>query len=189
MDGAMKPLWLPAWKRDKVWSDRFGSYVRGLLGQQFFKPAADWQDQREATDFDFVLTMSRITVACRLRTIGYLARFPYDVTVRATRPSGTPTELDKILAGFASHMLYGFGDDTGDRPRIPRWIILSMDAFRLAYPELTSVKQANSDGSSDFLAFDARELADANCIYAHSTGYFNVAEQLKFAMDGERARP
>lgn len=157
------------WKQDKAWSDQYSRYVRAILGQEFIVPADDFSDAHRATDFDMVFKMRSLTFACRIRREYYAEKYPFDVTLRSVRPNGNKTELEKVLSGFGDFMFYGFA---GEVPRIPRWIVLNLEQFRMSWPLMNPSREGNHDGSSQFVALNTNDLRDLGCVYSTSKNYW-----------------
>ncbi len=151
------------WERDKHWSDQFIPEIKRVLGEFLICEAPAIEDRERGTDL-IVMTMAAIQIACRIRkTDPYFLRYPNEFTVRAVRGSGNKTELAKFIEGFGHFMFYGFGASDG---RLTSWMIGNLNVFRLWFnSELArncgkppGVLKKNSDGSSDFYAFDVRAL-------------------------------
>lgn len=110
------------------WADQFHSDVREILGAlsheaQSVQVASQAKDTMQATDY-VIQTISG-DIACRLRR---LAQCPHlDFTIRASRPSGTETELAKILSGFARFYLYGWVEI---KPELRKWMFVDLDILR-----------------------------------------------------------
>lgn len=150
------------WERDKQRADIFMPRIKSILGRLFIGDAPVMEDQEQATDL-MVFHLAPLTIACRMREIEYLAKYPNDVTIRFSRPSGTKTEYDKIVDGWADYFFYGFGDfNTG---RIHAYKVIGLKPFRAALlrNQVHWAIRDNYDGSSKFMAIDARTLPD-ECI-------------------------
>ena len=162
------------WRPDKAWSDRYLPEVRAILGQVLLRPSPEEVDQRENADL-VVLTLKDVKVAVRVRRARFVARYPYDVTIRSSRPSGVATELDKIIDHFATHMFYGFADGAGT---LVRWVVLDLNRVRAGWIRHESFRQAlcqqfNRDGSSAFCSLDMRHPYARECVVACSPGYYD----------------
>ena len=149
------------WKQDKLWSDCYMPQIRQIVGPVLLEPASDELDQKEATDL-VILKARDLRIACRVRRPGYADAYPFDFTIRANRPSGQATELEKIMSGFADLCFYGHANEQG---LIHRHLLLDLDVFREAmtldpYPhQFIRVKyQRNFDQSSGFHAYDVRSF-------------------------------
>jgi hypothetical protein len=160
-----------SWVVDKRWSDQYSRYIRAVLGQEFITPSSDFRDMHEACDFDMVFEMRSLKFACRLRRSGYAKGFPFDVTLRYSRPNGTETEWAKVIdKGFADYMFYGFADP--EPPRVSRWIIVNLELLRFAHDLIPFKDMFNYDNSSDFRVLSAHDLRSAGCVKAVSAGYW-----------------
>lgn len=148
-----------SWQQDKNAADRFMPEARRVLAELFIRPADLHADLHEATDLK-VFTIAPLTVAWRHRSADYLYRFPFDVTIRTSRPSGAKTEFAKILEGWGDFFLYSFGSIGA--PHFLAYRILSLAALRAQVavgPPLRSRDLVNCDGSSGFRAYDTRAFA------------------------------
>ncbi len=142
-----------SFETDKAWSDQFVPAIRAVLSTALVAKAnveiADFEtDTKQATDF-VVLRSENYQVACRIRnSFKYMARFNYEFTVRNSRPSGTETEMSKIRSGWASHMLYGYGDP--ETRELVAWWLLDLDVFRRDIDGLLQrqYRQDNKDGTT-----------------------------------------
>jgi hypothetical protein len=113
-----------------------------------------------------VLGFRDIRVACRVRSFEYVRRYPNDIAIRSERPNGVRTELAKIVMGWGTHLLYGFGAETGDD--LCAWVLGDLDVFRLWLHDqiilhqggVPGVERRSPDGSSTFRAFDLAELPE-----------------------------
>lgn len=162
---------------------RFIRPMQRILGCEFISVASREMDMQENTDlviFGAQELGRGITIAARVREWSF-AEGPYrfDVTLRASRPSGAKTELDKVLDGWGDFMLYGFGREADGRVGIPRWTIVDLGALRRAidaderwFKSWAERLIPNADRSSRFVAIDARELHERRCLKSWSEGYF-----------------
>lgn len=94
------------------------------LGPILGKEASVEQDTKEATDIVF----PNKRVAFRTRRAQFFARYPNEFTIRYSRPSGVPTEYDKIMNGHGDWMFYAFANESGDG--FLGWHIIDLHAFR-----------------------------------------------------------
>lgn len=155
-----------SWKKDKLAADVFMPTIKAIMGRAFVVEGSIKEDQEQATDLR-VLRLNPITMAVRMRRKHYIEKYPDDVTIRASRPSGVPTEWDKIMSGWASHFFYGFGDfDTG---KLISYAILDLELLRVQYcrdpKSIKSSNLPNQDGSSGFRAIKLSSLDDG--VIAH----------------------
>lgn len=137
---------------DFAWGERYLDDIRRHLMPTAPLPV----DRREATDLMVLELAAGGRVACRMRRPRALAEYPHDVTIRLSRPSGSKTELEKILEGFGDWYFYGFAHPSRDV--VAAYRVLDLEAFRAAYRSgrVRYRDKRNGDGSSDFRAFDTR---------------------------------
>ena len=164
------------WQKDKEDSDAFLPEIKRILGEHLISEAPFEEDAERNTDL-IVLRLEAIRIACRIRSHEYLKNYSDEFTIRAGRPSGTKTELTKIIEGWGDYFFYGFASE--DRSRLVQWILGDLRAFRLYYNrclykgERPGKSKNNIDGSSDFLAFRHRDIPDF--VIAHSTKHEMIA--------------
>ena len=148
-----------SWQSDKRWSDRFipelVDIVRQNLPVQIIRPGTFQEDAMEASDL-VVLRFDSLRVACRVRRAEYVNRYMDEFTVRAGRPSGTPTELAKVMSGWGGLFIYAFAAPEGQN--LTCWHLIDLSELRLSIhrtPDLLTdkYKQKNTDGSSWFYAW------------------------------------
>lgn len=151
-----------AWEADKRWSDIFLPEIKRIIGETFIVEPPKEEDEERNTDL-IVLKFDSIRIACRIRKNEYYKRYPDDFTIRAGRPSGTKTELTKIIEGWGDYLFYGFSDEY--EKTLSGWKIIDLNAFRLFFNryiarhkgEIPGHKKHNTDGSSYFLTFDTKK--------------------------------
>ena len=164
------------WKRDKKWSDAFLPEIKKILGLYLIGEPPIEEDQQRNTDL-MVLNMSAVRVGCRIRKHSYLASYADEFTIRAGRPSGTKTELTKIIEGWGDFFFYGFCDE--EESALAAWMLGDLNVFRLFLArsfrrgEEPWVNKKNLDGSSSFMAFKISSLPEE----------FVVAQKLFSATD------
>jgi hypothetical protein len=164
--------------RSKADADRYVPDIKRVLADVFIVAAPIERDMRENTDL-VVLTVAPHTVACRVRTADkFLAKYPYDVTFRALRPSGAETELAKVEAGWGDYMFYGFGRGT----EVVRWVLLDLDELRRQmilepdwYRTWSRLRQPNHDGSSAFCCLPVASPVGRRTVLRSSPGFFDAA--------------
>lgn len=164
---------------DRGWSDRFIPAITQIVGPRLLVPAPPEIDGRTATDL-LVWQARDLAIAARVRRPGYAVRYGTQFTLRARRANGRPTELAKIMAGFADWLFYGHAAPVPAGGVVPpsadafaRWMIIDLDVFRRQYrvsltpdfawlhggstglPGLVVGQQDNTDQETQFLAFDA----------------------------------
>ena len=124
-------------RRDFNYSARFVDHAMDILGRvlQRGRVATEREDLKQATDF---VLMPFNGGAAALRVRRHWARlYAGEITIRAHRPSGTETEVDKILEGHGDYMVYGWGIWNG-RDRMCSWAVIDLDRLRLRLPALLS---------------------------------------------------
>lgn len=154
---------LANWETDKKWSDRFLPEIKKILGLHLIGEPPMEEDCERNTDL-MVLKMDPVRIACRIRKCKYYDKYPNDITIRCSRPSGTKTELAKIIEGWGDYFFYGFCD-SGECFLID-WRLCDLKAFRLWFNgyivknkgTIPGVLKNNGDGSSDFRAFDSTKI-------------------------------
>jgi hypothetical protein len=135
--------------------------VKMICGAHLIAESNFDEDAQHNTDLH-VLTLEPVRIAVRIRQHKYLERYPDEITIRAGRPSGTDTELAKLIAGWGRFIFYGFASQ--DETHLAAWTLGDLNVFRLWFMrELTKgtipgKEQSNRDGSSTFRAFNITEL-------------------------------
>ena len=154
-----------SWQDDKRWSDRFLHEIKGIIGQAFITEPPIEEDAERNTDL-IVLKFDSIRIACRVRKNSYLGKYGNEFTIRAGRPSGIKTELTKIVEGWGDYLFYGFSD--AEEVYLAAWKIIDLNAFRLWFNReivknkggIPGYDKNNTDGSSNFLAYDTRKCPE-----------------------------
>jgi hypothetical protein len=110
-----------------------------------------------------VLNLQAYRIGVRIRSFYYLSRYGPEFTIRSARPNGTPTELQKILAGWGDYFFYGFLNKTGKT--LERWFLGDLSVFRRWYANQVSDGNTspgdqipNEDGSSHFCVFGISQI-------------------------------
>ncbi|MFZ3046509.1 MAG: hypothetical protein WA151_11385 [Desulfatirhabdiaceae bacterium] len=168
------------YQRDREYADRFILKMSAYLGMCFFKEAPAKEDMEHNTDL-VVLNMGALRIACRLRKFGMLARYGDEFTIRASRPSGIKTELDKVMAGWGDYFFYGFANEHDTD--IAKWTVIDLTAFRswchgyiVAHSgEFPGEFKNNADGSSGFRAFCFADLP-ADVVFRSSVDFLTQEE-------------
>ncbi len=143
------------WEQQKAWSDRFLPEIKAILGQHLIGEPPVAEDTERNTDL-MVLRMEAVRIGCRIRKIGYLRHYGDEFTIRAELPTGTKTELAKIIEGWGDYFFYGFADSY--ETHLIKWTLADMRVFRGAYsrmiasPSASIALKKNADGSK-FAAF------------------------------------
>lgn len=154
------------WQQDKGWADSYLSEIEAIIthvaGKMIsLRIASPRQDREQATDY--VAIVSEGEIACRLRRSTQWR----DFTLRLSRPSGAPTEVEKILSGWGRWYLYGW---TSGR-HIDEWIFVDLDLVRRNHHIIEgATRMRNHDGSSDFVAIPIHRLAAIEALLYHEWG-------------------
>jgi len=151
------------WKENKRWSDKFLPLIKRILGEILIGEPPVMDDQERNTDL-MVLKLDAVRIACRIRKHEYLEKYGDQFTIRATLPSGTKTELTKIIEGWGDYFFYGFSNE--DETRLERWILGDLKAFRIWFVRgiknnkgiCPGISLNNNDNSSRFLAFEYKDI-------------------------------
>lgn len=164
----------PSVERDFTWQSQFVPPMKRIVGEYLIGEAPADEDRDHNTDL-IVLRLEAIRVACRVRQHKYLERYGDEFTVRTARPSGSDTELSKLLAGWGDYVLYGFA--TEDSEGLAAWVLGDLSVFRLWHHrrlavdgQAPGVTQNNGDGSSTFRAYRIDELPD-DFVVARKTAF------------------
>lgn len=96
-------------------------------------------------------------IGVRLRRTGYAHR---DLTIRAWLKSGAPTELHKLLNGYADYYLYGWTKGW----QIPEWMLVNLDKLRNSGLLHNQAVIRNRDGRTGFIAINWQVLKRAGCL-------------------------
>lgn len=158
MGGAMSQF-----EGNKRWSDKFIPYIADAIGRVLIVPAPFEEDAQRNTDL-VVLRMDSVRIGCRVRRHEYFNNYSDEFTIRASLPSGTKTELTKIIEGWGDFFFYGFSnaDETG----LEKWTLADFNVFRLWFNrhlfsnkgQLPGKPRTNNDKSSDFMVFKWEDL-------------------------------
>jgi hypothetical protein len=134
-------------------SQKFMPEVRSILGRYILRSSTLEEDRTQATDL--VLEAKSLRIAVRMRDSKY-ANFANEFTIRATAGGGSLTEFQKIMAGHADWLFYGFETIIG---KINPWYILDLSVFRTTVRDAMSglitvgIKDINNNDGSAFKAF------------------------------------
>lgn len=139
---------------EKCWADKFTPAAIGILGGWVPGPirvATQNEDRHEASD----LVYPGGTVSLRVRRYSQI-RWARDFTMRAARPGGTPTEVEKVRAGYGNFLFFGFSNEreTG----FACWFIGDLGVFRAelkARPERYLCDRWLRENKSDGVLFYA----------------------------------
>ena len=162
--GGMRLTSSTQWQNDKGWADNYFTSIRNVIYKvtcQIVKieVAPDQEDKENATDYK--ITLETGNIACRVRRPSCKYR---DLTIRATRTSGSKTELEKIREGYARWYLYAWAKDGNT---FDAWIFVDLDKLRES--GLLEQKHgviSNPDGKTGFIALSLNDLFLNNCIIA-----------------------
>ena len=151
------------WENDKRWSDKFLPEIKMILGLHLIGEPPIEEDCERNTDL-IVLKMEPVRIACRIRKYKYFIDYPHDITIRSSRPSGTKTELTKIIEGWGNYFFYGFSNE--DETSLKAWRLCDLNSFRIWLMRELATKNGsmpgserhNRDGSSNFRTFNSREI-------------------------------
>jgi hypothetical protein len=151
------------WQADKVWSDRFLPEIKSILGRVLIDVAEPADDAQRNTDLITLTMRGGLRIACRVRKHRYLATYADEFTIRCTRPSGTETEIDKLLAGWGDYLFYGVAN--AEETALAAWFIGDLHVFRewFAWYRRTvhdwpGEIRENHDGSSKFIVFSVNDV-------------------------------
>lgn len=143
------------WKRDLKRANQFLPHVKRLLGLHLIGEASIEMDQKQAVDL-IVLGIGSHKIGVRMRDIKRyrhgpnFLRYLQEFTIRCDRPSGTSTELEKILNGFGDYIFYGWGwFERGDGV-VRAYYLIDLTVFRATYK--AQPRFNNHDRSSAFVA-------------------------------------
>jgi hypothetical protein len=142
---------------------RFAPAIRAIVGPCLLVPTPLSIDRSQAADF-MVLTGRDVTIGARVRRNQYAATFAHEFTLCASTHNGTPSEYDKIVAGFGDWFFYGFADThDGKPPGFVVWYLLDLHAWRAALIRRAPIKctlKTNPHSGKQFAAFDVTTFGD-----------------------------
>jgi hypothetical protein len=160
------------WESDKAWSDRFITEIKRILGEHLIAEAPYEEDAKHNTDL-LVLKLDSIRIGCRIRRFEYYnkefngIKCRDEFTIRSDRPSGSKTELAKIIEGWGDYFFYGFSDEAGEN--LIDWFIGDLSVFRTWFCNqlfksdkkvLPGKEKSNKDNSSKFRVFQKSDFSD-----------------------------
>lgn len=158
----------PTWRADFAWAQRLAPDIQAVIGRQLpsldlhqVNVASQFADLHEATDYQLVfISTTGVRIAARIRSYGFLQRFPGQITIRYSRPSGAITEAQKIMDGWGDFVLYGFASPGRDR-LVAYFIgdlrVLRAEARRRGGIELLGTHIENPDRTT-FIAIEAHTI-------------------------------
>lgn len=156
---------MTTWQEDKKWSDQFLPEIKMILAEHLIGEPPEEEDAIRNTDL-IVLKMEPARIACRIRSPEY-CKYKDEFTIRLERPSGTKTELSKILEGWGDYFFYGIADYNR---HLQSWGLGDLNVFRLWFNQrlfcldkglLPGKKKCNPDSSSNFLVFKWHEISES----------------------------
>lgn len=154
---------LPADRRAEYeWTRPILPRIKQIAANYLVSEAPAAEDMRHNTDL-IVLTLAPKRIAVRIRRAEYADRYGDEFTLRASRPSGTETELSKIISGWGDYLFYGFADPA-DPLALSRWLLGDLAVFRLWHATALGYRarpwrdRANGDRSSAFRAYRVADL-------------------------------
>lgn len=158
-----RATYIPAWQRDKNQADKFLPQLKRIAGDYLIGSAPQEEDAERNTDL-IVLGLNAVRIACRVRKYQYHARYGGEFTIRESRPSGTKTELEKIIEGWGDYIIYAIADE--DYEDFICWVLGDLKVFRSWFHAETKrnhgiepgFHKPNNDGSSFFRAFEIDSL-------------------------------
>lgn len=162
-----------SWRDDKRSVDMFLPEVKAILGKHLIGEATREDDAERNTDL-VVLRMEAVRIACRLRKPGYFDSYGGEFTIRAVRPNGCKTELQKIIEGWGDYFFYGH--IANDLSGLRAWALCDFIPFRSWFfrqlvakkGALPGIRKDNVDGSSSFLAFRFDDMPSDFLVAQHS---------------------
>lgn len=134
---------------------KFIPEIKQILGEVFITQDPIL-DKEEATDF-LIFTVNISKVAARLRTYEHYITGDRknEFTIRYSRPSGNPTEIDKIREGKVGYIFYGFVNN--DETKIIRWFIGDLEVFRHNEPKKVR-PYPNDPPDSELVAYKIKQF-------------------------------
>jgi len=168
MDGEKN---MPEYKKDISLEMKFSKTIKGILGNYFFIKD-DIHDHQNGTDFCiFMLFPKRIRVATRLRRFKHFKNYGDQFTIRWSRPSGEPTEIDKINWGLVDYFLYGFVDQKEEK--IIKYFLGDLAVFRNEKPNPFEIRN-NFPFDSQLGCFKISQLSKKFILHSYSLEANNV---------------
>ena len=154
---------METFEESKRWADQFMPEIKTILGLYLIGEASEEDDMKRNTDL-IVLKMDGVRIAVRVRKKGYAEMYGDEFTIRTKRPSGTKTEIDKIIEGWGDYFFYGH---EGEALNLSAWALCNLKVFRgwvsnylWTHKTAPGEKRANRDGSSSFHVFRFDQLPD-----------------------------
>lgn len=154
-----------SYQRDREYADSLNPEINRVLKACAHKiiqieVASDEADKERATDFEIRVVGG--TIAARVRRNCDFR----DLTIRASRPTGVKTELEKIRKGYGDWYLYAWER----HGQFEDWMLVCLKRVRqFGLLDEPGRIYNPSDGTS-FLRIDAKKLHKYRCIKAASLG-------------------
>lgn len=154
-------------KLNYQWQEKYLSQVASIIREHaahFVKLRLGTQDEDMKQAADMVIDVSGGTIGVRIRRMD-VARNYRDFTIRASVPSGVPTELDKLRAGHGDWYLYAWCDD--DKEIITEYILVDLSKLRQSgLLDNRTRSWTNKDGTG-FVAIAIHELRQSGALVKH----------------------
>lgn len=182
------------WNEDNKWSRKFHRVIRMILGLALFRDAPIEEDQERNTDLWSLVSppmngTKQLRAAIRIRRSWYYDQYDYrnEFTIRSTRPSGTATEFQKMLDGWAQIYFYGFANEQESGLRSyhvadMHWFTCWLKSHWLETGEFPGKKQSNGDGSSEFRVYkwsDVPKRSDGSSFVLYQHDSSGTADSFK----------
>jgi hypothetical protein len=158
------------------WARRFDVSVKRALGEATYQQASMKDDMERGTDF-VLYTTGKSRIAARVRESYYWRKgLGADITIRRDRPSGSDTEIHRVMEGWVDLIFYGFAADEESTGELTSWWLIDTIPLRSWYHKqierygrgvFNYSVHYNYDGSSSFYAWNVYGLPE-KCIYASS---------------------
>lgn len=156
-----------SFERDKEWADSYlpqlSPIIRQCTGDIIdLRIATEIEDRSQATDL--VVSIPTGTLAIRIRKPHIWANAYRALTLRSSRPSGRPQELDKIKKGWARWYLYTWAGYEHD---FCAWVFVDLDKLRTSGRLAQFSKDDehdNRDGSSKWVDLPISDIHAAGAI-------------------------
>lgn len=154
---------MTGWEKDKEWADNYMVEIKRILGEHLIGAAPVEEDQERNTDL-IVLRMNAVRIGVRVRRPEYVDTYGTEFTIRASRPGGAKTELQKIVEGWGDYFFYGFASMAEG---LRAWVLADLNVFRLSYHDMVKSGECNwqekfnRDGSSGFYSFRWSSFPDS----------------------------
>lgn len=148
------------------WGRTFIPDIKQICANYLITEAPKEEDTDRNTDL-MVLRAETRRVACRVRRYGYLRDYGHQFTLR------TPTEIQKVMAGWGDYLFYGFANET--ETGLVAYLLGDLYVFRLWHQRETwhgrkpGERRPNGDGTA-LLAYNITDLPEAFVISRKTGG-------------------